>query len=104
MLPQKNFEIKSLKIWNAISSILRDDYKNSEDCKVHETHDFSWLYAGVRELYIENKNFTFVFIENLPKAKLVKLRDSAGFAINNLHPIVYLFLTYWMHKMIICFG
>jgi hypothetical protein len=28
-------------------------------------HKIWWLYAGARELNIENKNFTFVFIENL---------------------------------------
>ena len=42
------------------------------------------------------ETFTFVFIENLAKAQPVKLRHYAGFVmcIKNLHPIVYLFLTY----------
>ena len=91
MLPQK---ILKSSPWNAISSILGDDYTNSEDCKVRETHDFSWVYACKCKRNEDGK------------AKHVKLRHFAGFSIyiNNLHPIVHLFLTYWLDKMIIRFG
>ena len=49
------------------------------------------------------------FIENLAKAKPVKLSHSAGFtmSINNLHSFpncLSLFDILCMHKMIICFG
>jgi hypothetical protein len=34
--------------WNAISSILGDDYTNSEDYKVHETQDLMIIIMQVQ--------------------------------------------------------
>jgi hypothetical protein len=89
------------KCWNQvpemrIPAFWGDGYTNSEDCKVPTWN--TWFFMIISRfkgttVYIEIKNFTLVFIENLAKAKLVKLRHSI-----NIYPLIIctqLFIPFW---------
>jgi hypothetical protein len=93
MLPSENLEINIP--WNFQHFV----------GKLYETLSVKYMkhmifhnYMQVlRELYIENKNFTFIFIENLAKAMFVlhqivtQAFRFCSMSINNLHLFVHLF-------------